>query len=184
MTNDSNDDYNVGYKKPPSNTQFKKGKSGNPKGRPKGPTKKLNNMMDFVDLFLAESERPVVITENGEQNEVMMIQVALRQVIAKAAKGNISAIKFVSNLMDDSMRRKVMQERQNLKSKSKKTADGLIEMMTEDDMYRTAKTMYETVRKPSLNENVENKDLSYDNLTEEQIAEAYINRVKGDYSNE
>jgi hypothetical protein len=27
--------YEVGYGKPPQSTQFKKGKSGNPKGRPK-----------------------------------------------------------------------------------------------------------------------------------------------------
>ena len=28
--------YKVGYGKPPKATQFKKGKSGNPRGRPKG----------------------------------------------------------------------------------------------------------------------------------------------------
>ena len=28
-------DYEVGYKKPPKKNQFKKGQSGNPKGRPK-----------------------------------------------------------------------------------------------------------------------------------------------------
>ena len=32
------DNYDVGYKKPPKNTQFKPGQSGNPKGRPKKPT--------------------------------------------------------------------------------------------------------------------------------------------------
>ena len=30
------DDYAVGYKKPPLHTRFKKGQSGNPRGRPKG----------------------------------------------------------------------------------------------------------------------------------------------------
>ena len=29
------DDYEVGYGKPPKNTQFRKGVSGNPRGRPK-----------------------------------------------------------------------------------------------------------------------------------------------------
>jgi hypothetical protein len=33
---DNDDDYEVGYKRPPKNSQFKKGQSGNPKGRPKG----------------------------------------------------------------------------------------------------------------------------------------------------
>ena len=31
----SDDQYDVGYKKPPRNSQFSKGKSGNPNGRPK-----------------------------------------------------------------------------------------------------------------------------------------------------
>ncbi len=30
------DKYEVGYGKPPKRTQFKKGRSGNPKGKPKG----------------------------------------------------------------------------------------------------------------------------------------------------
>ena len=29
-------DYEVGYRKPPVNTRFKSGQSGNPKGRPRG----------------------------------------------------------------------------------------------------------------------------------------------------
>lgn len=33
--NKGSDSYSVGYKNPPKNTQFKKGQSGNPKGRPK-----------------------------------------------------------------------------------------------------------------------------------------------------
>ena len=34
--NDKDDDDDVGYGKPPKRTQFKKGQSGNSKGRPKG----------------------------------------------------------------------------------------------------------------------------------------------------
>ena len=33
----ANDSYEIGYGKPPKHIQFKKGQSGNPKGRPKKP---------------------------------------------------------------------------------------------------------------------------------------------------
>ena len=35
MAKKKKDDYEVGYGRPPKKTQFKKGQSGNPKGRPK-----------------------------------------------------------------------------------------------------------------------------------------------------
>ena len=35
MTQSNTSDYQVGYKKPPRKTQFAKGQSGNPRGRPK-----------------------------------------------------------------------------------------------------------------------------------------------------
>lgn len=45
MTEDKNP--NVGYKKPPENTRFKKGKSGNPRGRPRKP-EDLNTVLNRV----------------------------------------------------------------------------------------------------------------------------------------
>ena len=43
--------YAVGYRKPPTHSRFKKGKSGNPKGRPKG----SRNFSTDVKATLEES---------------------------------------------------------------------------------------------------------------------------------
>lgn len=55
-------DYDVGHSKPPVHTRFKKGQSGNPKGRPKG-AKSLKTLLREVLL-----EKVQVRTANGRKN--------------------------------------------------------------------------------------------------------------------
>lgn len=46
--------YIVGYKKPPVHTQFKKGQSGNPKGRPKSKQSMLTKIKNDICLLIKE----------------------------------------------------------------------------------------------------------------------------------
>ena len=50
--------YEVGYGKPPRSGQFTKGKSGNPKGRPKG-------SKNLASIVLRESRQPVRVNGPG-----------------------------------------------------------------------------------------------------------------------
>jgi hypothetical protein len=51
-------DYDVGYRKPPREHQFKPGQSGNPKGRPRG-------SKSFTTLLVEELGTKITIQENG-----------------------------------------------------------------------------------------------------------------------
>ena len=74
-------DFDIGYKKPPKSSQFKKGQSGNPKGRPKK-SKNANKMMH--DILNEEMQ----FTENGEQKTASKREVIARTQSAKAVNGD------------------------------------------------------------------------------------------------
>lgn len=86
-------DYDVGYRKPPKRTQFQKGRSGNPSGRPKG-AKAMIATEDIENLILSEAYRTVEVTENGRRQKLNMVQAALRSLAVNAAKGDFKAQKM------------------------------------------------------------------------------------------
>lgn len=80
--------YDVGYGKPPSHTQFKKGQSGNPRGRPKGTT----NLATTLKRTLNEK---VTITENGRQKAISKGEAAIKQLVNRAAQGEIAYMRLL-----------------------------------------------------------------------------------------
>lgn len=76
----------VGYGKPPEATRFKKGVSGNPKGRPKG-------SLNVATVFIKTLREKVVINENGRRKTVTKLEAALKQLVNKAASGDIRALR-------------------------------------------------------------------------------------------
>jgi hypothetical protein len=80
------DGYEVGYRKPPRNTQFRKGVSGNRKGRPK-------KALDFHHELLRQSKASVTINENGKRRRVSKHELVIKQLIHKAISGNIPALR-------------------------------------------------------------------------------------------
>jgi hypothetical protein len=76
----TSDSYEVGYGKPPKSTQFQKGISGNPRGRPK---KSLN----FDDELIRESNSLMTINENGRRKRISKYGVVVKQLMKQAMTG-------------------------------------------------------------------------------------------------
>ena len=86
-------DYEVGYAKPPKDTRFKPGQSGNPRGRPKGARNKKTeiprqNEERLKQVILEECYRKIGISDGDKLVEIPVIQAVVRQIALTAAKGN------------------------------------------------------------------------------------------------
>jgi hypothetical protein len=73
--------YEIGYRRPPVSGQFKKGASGNPKGRPKGSS-------NFLTLLDKELSQKVVVTENGRKKTLTRLQAMVKRMVAGALQGD------------------------------------------------------------------------------------------------
>jgi hypothetical protein len=81
----------VGYCSPPKHTQFAKGRSGNPKGRPKGKP----NVTTALQRALNEK---VTVNENGRRKSLTKLQAAVKQLVNKAASGELRALRYLMEL--------------------------------------------------------------------------------------
>lgn len=89
----NNDDYKVGYGKPPKSRQFTKGQSGNSKGRPK---KKPNTFQD--DIRSVSSTKVRVKGANGQMINKTKRQLLIDQIYNLGIKGNASMAKIALKL--------------------------------------------------------------------------------------
>jgi len=83
----------VGYGRPPKATQFKKGQSGNPKGRPKG-TRPVGAVLQEI------LGQRIAVTENGRTRRLPALEVMLRRLANDAMRSEPSALKLMLSLVD------------------------------------------------------------------------------------
>jgi hypothetical protein len=84
--------YEVGFGKPPGQTRFRKGVSGNPNGRPKGAL----NLATVLERTLREK---VTVNENGKKRTISKLEAAVKQLTNKAASGELKALQLLAGLV-------------------------------------------------------------------------------------
>jgi len=91
---DDKGDYQVGYRKPPHDSRFVKGQSGNPRGRLPG----AQNMKTLLTKALNEL---VVVTDHGGRRKVSKRQAIVTQIVNRAAKPDFKAIPILLGMLRD-----------------------------------------------------------------------------------
>ena len=89
----------IGPGKPPRHSRFKKGKSGNPRGRPVRPP------LPHI-VFWEELNKPISLQIDGETLKMSRLEAIYRQLGLMARKGNPKAVRLMDELTEKSRIRK------------------------------------------------------------------------------
>jgi hypothetical protein len=85
-------EYAPNYRQPPLHTRFRKGQSGNPRGRPRE---------NLAALLAAALNEKVTVTENGTRREVSKREAVIAQLVNKSASADLRATKMLIDMLRD-----------------------------------------------------------------------------------
>ena len=93
-------DYAVGYRRPPVRSQFRKGQSGNPRGRPPGRTRDIP-FTPLDQVIRNAINGPLSMTVNGKKVTTTRLDGVLQRLIADALRGDHQATRILAQLIRD-----------------------------------------------------------------------------------
>src|SRR5262249_28500026 len=85
-------EYAANYRKPPEYSRFKKGQSGNPRGRP---------AKNLPALLAAALDKKVTVTENGKRRQISKREAVVAQLGNKSAAAELRSTKMLIDMLRD-----------------------------------------------------------------------------------
>ena len=87
-------DYEVGYRKPPDQTRFTKGRSGNPRGRSPGAKNLKTLLSEALNVC-------VFVSDNGGRRKITKREAIITQLVNRSATADLRAIKILLDTLRD-----------------------------------------------------------------------------------
>jgi len=107
----SGGDDEVGYGKPPKHSRYKKGQSGNSKGRPKKKKRNPFDKEEFRKAFFEVMSSDVPVKKNGQVTTMPAVTALLHQTLQKALSGDFRSKKLLFDKLDGNIKiEEVMRE--------------------------------------------------------------------------
>jgi hypothetical protein len=96
-------EYTVGYRKPPVETRFKPGRSGNPAGRTRGARNKASALDEgrLKAIILEEAYRGIKINEGDRSLTIPIARAVVRSLAINAAKGQLRSQQVFAKLLGE-----------------------------------------------------------------------------------
>ena len=92
-------DFEVGYGSPPMRSRFKKGQSGNPRGRPRGSQNRPPSYERFTLIALEEAYREIVVRDGDDPVKLPSMRAIIRRVVLQAVNGDKRSQKMIIDLI-------------------------------------------------------------------------------------
>ena len=136
--------YGVGRGKPPKQSQFKPGQSGNPAGRPKG----SRNMKKMLYEF---GEKEVQVSIQGKKQIISMNEAAVQKIWDLGLKGNLKALQIICDISEEyseKMKTKTMSTNEFEMQQARIMAGALLAVY--DSQEEMDKTLSDIIEDPGL----------------------------------
>jgi len=107
-------DHEVGYCRPPQESRFKAGETGNPKGGKLHKKRKAPTEPEHRQEFWKLMNSDVAVKFNGRETKMKAITALMHQALAKALGGDFRSLKLLMDKFDGNMKiEDVMREAKN-----------------------------------------------------------------------